>query len=568
VYTIAPAATPVFSVPAGTYTTTQTVSITDTTPGATIYYTMTGIAPTTSSAVYQGPISVIGTTSLRAIAALPNAPASPVATAVYTFVAATNPVKAPNSSSTFFGMTINHLLGGTGWPGVPVNTIRLWDTSTGWMDQESASGTYHWQNMDRQLAIAKGNNAETVFTFGATPSWAIATDLAIESLVRTAGTVTVTTSTPHALYYNPSQPATSQSQVTIVGSADWSFNGTFYLTGTPSATTLTYSQAGPDTNSSSAGTLSAVCSGTYVPTGCAEAPVNLSDWDQYVTQLTTHVGPGSIPYWELWNEPNIPQFWKGDPKLLVTMAEHAQKIIKSMDPKAIILSPGITGNYADAINCVTNPQICGTSWINNWLALGGKNYIDVVAFHGYPIGGQAAELIQGATDQLQQVMNQNGVGSLPIWDTESSWAVDTYYPDPNDQASWVAKHLLLEQSIGVQRTFWYAYDNAGWGTMWSSTGGLNGAGVAWGEAAKWIQGTTLTQPCAASSSDATTFTCAYSRDGGYAAEAIWNTAGTQVVTVPNQFIQYRDVTGGVHAISGATVEITTSPILLETGSTF
>ena len=52
------------------------------------------------------------------------------------------------------------------------------------------------------------------------------------------------------------------------------------------------------------------------------------------------------------------------------MSQHAQQIIKSMDPNAIILSPGVTGAYADAINCVTNPQICGTAWLNNWLALG------------------------------------------------------------------------------------------------------------------------------------------------------------------------------------------------------
>ena len=62
-------------------------------------------------------------------------------------------------------------------------------------DQVPASGTYHWQNMDRQLAIAKGNNAEAIFTFGATPSWAIATNITIESVVRSAGTVTVTTFT-------------------------------------------------------------------------------------------------------------------------------------------------------------------------------------------------------------------------------------------------------------------------------------------------------------------------------------------------------------------------------------
>ncbi len=75
---------PQFSVAAGTYSTTQTVALSDTTPGATIYYTTDGSTPTTSSAVYATPVSVSASGWINAIALAPNFTLSPVATAAYT----------------------------------------------------------------------------------------------------------------------------------------------------------------------------------------------------------------------------------------------------------------------------------------------------------------------------------------------------------------------------------------------------------------------------------------------------------------------------------------------------
>ena len=78
------AATPSFSTAAGTYRSAQTVTITDATTGATIYYTNDGTTPTTSSAVYNGPITVSSTETLKAIAAANGYLSSGVATATYT----------------------------------------------------------------------------------------------------------------------------------------------------------------------------------------------------------------------------------------------------------------------------------------------------------------------------------------------------------------------------------------------------------------------------------------------------------------------------------------------------
>ncbi|HEY4357697.1 MAG TPA: chitobiase/beta-hexosaminidase C-terminal domain-containing protein, partial [Acidobacteriaceae bacterium] len=79
-------ATPTFSVPGGTYTAVQSVTISDATPGATIYYTTNGNTPTISSPVYTGQaIAVNITTTIKAIAVgAPGYATSAVATAIYT----------------------------------------------------------------------------------------------------------------------------------------------------------------------------------------------------------------------------------------------------------------------------------------------------------------------------------------------------------------------------------------------------------------------------------------------------------------------------------------------------
>ena len=78
------AAAPVFTPPAGTYTTTQDVTITDGTPSSTIYYTTNGSTPTTSSNVYSSAITVASSETLKAIAVATGFAQSPVASAVYT----------------------------------------------------------------------------------------------------------------------------------------------------------------------------------------------------------------------------------------------------------------------------------------------------------------------------------------------------------------------------------------------------------------------------------------------------------------------------------------------------
>jgi hypothetical protein len=108
--------TPTFSLAAGTYSTSQTVTISDATAGATIYYTTNGATPTTSSTKYTGAITVSATETIKAIAVATNYSNSAVATAAYTISAVLpSPTFSPAAGtySTSQTVTISDATAGT-----------------------------------------------------------------------------------------------------------------------------------------------------------------------------------------------------------------------------------------------------------------------------------------------------------------------------------------------------------------------------------------------------------------------------------------------------------------------
>ncbi len=139
------AATPTFSLAAGTYSGTQTVSLADATSGALIYYTTNGTTPSTASAQYVAgtPLTVSASETVEAIAVASGYTQSAVASAAYTITSSSAPVGVSlSASANVVGLASpgTAVIGGLGGSGFAFDAALL-GTSITWSGATFTFGT-------------------------------------------------------------------------------------------------------------------------------------------------------------------------------------------------------------------------------------------------------------------------------------------------------------------------------------------------------------------------------------------------------------------------------------------
>ncbi len=284
----------------------------------------------------------------------------------------------------------------------------------------------------------------------------------------------------------------------------------------------------------------------YQP-GFAAEPTDIEDWKTFVTTVATRY-KGRIHNYEIWNEPNLKQFWSGTTDQLLALTREASQIIRGIDPRALIVSPAATSGY-------------GVKWLSEFLSKGAGQYVDVIGYHFY-VSDQPPEAMVDVIEQVEQTMANNGVGAKPLWDTEAGWFKPNPFPSDELAASYLARAFILNWAAGVQRFYWYAWDNHKMTveTTEADDETLKPAGRAFGTIQKWLVGAHM-ESCSQDASH--TWTCQLDR-GSAQQWIMWNPDGKKTIAIPSAW-HAKSITPlleEMHPLIGATLDIGPAPVLV------
>lgn len=173
-------------------------------------------------------------------------------------------------------------------------------------------------------------------------------------------------------------------------------------------------------------------------------PANWSDWEDFVSFVTNRY-KGKIKYWEVWNEPDHPSFWKSSIADYETLLEKAYAKVKETDATNTVLLGGLA-----LYDGTTFTYGLGT-FFDTLMGMGAGNYFDITNYHSY---GKTTNMI-AEYNGMMDVINKYSIQGKPVWITEMGiTTTDDYYKgDMVDQIYQLNKTLLPN----VSKIFWYNY---------------------------------------------------------------------------------------------------------------
>lgn len=157
-----------------------------------------------------------------------------------------------------------------------------------------------------------------------------------------------------------------------------------------------------------------------------------------------------IDYWEVWNEPNLPSFYKGTAEDYFSILRVAFANIRRADPAAKVVGCSTAGT--------------DLKFIEKVMALGGARYLDAISIHPYRYPRRPEDplwTLKGDVLKTKALIEKYG-GGKEIWVTELGWPthVGERAVDLRTQANYLARaYLEVLSTRAVHTLHWYDLKN-------------------------------------------------------------------------------------------------------------
>ncbi|HEY5500162.1 MAG TPA: hypothetical protein VIK20_07255 [Bacteroidales bacterium] len=203
------------------------------------------------------------------------------------------------------------------------------------------------------------------------------------------------------------------------------------------------------------------CYGLGGPTTICLDPVHIDKWTRYVTFMVERYDgdgymdmPGltkPIKHWEIWNEPNLLQFWNTGSVFIHPAAESfvdwilipGIAAIKAADPTAEICGPGLSSSPAGDLY----------AWFDYIKERG--VVFNVLTHHQYD-GGDTASGRFADLREFHDYADNHGYSGKDFWITETGWPTNNYKGNAVQNMREML-NLMLASSSWWNKTFWFAW---------------------------------------------------------------------------------------------------------------
>jgi len=301
------------------------------------------------------------------------------------------------------------------------------------------------------------------------------------------------------------------------------------------------------------------------PDGTPAPPDDLANWDAFVRALVQRYR-GRIESYELWVLGNDRRFYAGSVEKLVEMTRRASGVIRSVDPKATVVCPGMGQLWNHD----------GIAFFQRFAELGGYNYCDVAGVKLFQkSAADPPETMLELTTTIDKALHREGIQPR-VWSTGTTYTISLQAPlDDTRARNYAVRYYLVglyARKVNVERMYFYNWGGTKIPIVLQAVGGApTNAALAVEQLERWLNHAQI-RSCGHSTPanlPANVWECQFTVTEStrtYDATIRWTDTGAATTTAPPRTQAIRHLDGTTTSTQpGDPITITEEPVLIESG---